>query len=204
MLVFPHIPKTAGSSFGNALKSVYKGELILDYTTVKRKNMSRLTTRLEGLSRRLLKPRAKVVYGHFWLYKYRGLATHRGAFFRNPIERAMSHYFYTERTAIDPLEFVKWPMISGVYANYLSGFPVEKLSFVGITEEYELSCRLFGKIFGRELMVRHDRTGDGIDYRAWLRDRSMLDAVIESQANNQHIYDQARRRFDTLCRTYLV
>jgi hypothetical protein len=52
----------------------------------------------------------------------------------------MSHYFYTERTHIDPVEFAV--SFAGIYDEYLGGVAIDDLDYVGITEEFDLSCRL--------------------------------------------------------------
>jgi hypothetical protein len=201
MLALAHVPKTAGTSLLKALQSVYPGEMILDYLVMDRIPRSPMRVKLDAISRRVRQPRAKLVYGHFPLGKYRWLASQFGAFFRDPIDRTMSHYFYTERTQIDPVEFAA--QVASFYHRCLGGVAVDDLAYVGITEEFDLSCQLFTAVFGRKLTVRHDRKGDGIDYRAWLSERDALEGVQRTQAANREIYDAARRRFDALCRIHL-
>lgn len=200
MLAFAHIPKTAGTSLLKALQCAYPGEMITDYLVMDRVPRSALQLKVDAIVRRVRRPRAKVVFGHFPLGKYRGIAGQFGAVFRDPIDRVMSHYFYTENAG-DPVQFGN--RFAGIYDYYLGGIPADRLTYVGITEEFKLSCRLYAAIFGRELILRHDRKGDGIDYSEWLRERGALHSVEQTQRANRAIYDAARRRFDALCRTHL-
>jgi hypothetical protein len=121
------------------------------------------------------------------------LASQFGAFFRDPIDRTMSHYFYTERMHIDPVEFAA--QVASFYHRCLGEVAVEDLAYVGITEEFDLSCQLFTAVFGRKLTVRHDRKGDGIDYRAWLSERNALEGVPAHTGRQSR---DLRRRSQTL------
>ena len=203
MLAFAHIPKTAGSSFRKALTEVYGKRLVLDYEVMKRRELSPLRMKLDAVMRRLRAPRAQVIYGHFPLGKYRGLAGRFGAFFREPIDRTMSNYFYTERTHIEPLAYIATPKVVRFYEFYLGGLTIERLDFVGITEEYDRSCRLFEAIFGRPLPRFRERVGINLDYHRWLEEHGCLEAACQAQSANRQIYDAARRRFESLCQRYL-
>jgi hypothetical protein len=200
MLALAHIPKTAGTSLLKALQRAYPGEMITDYLVMDRVPRSAIQVKYDAIVRRVRQPRAKVVFGHFSLGKYRWIAGQFGAVFRDPIDRVMSHYFYTEGTD-DPVQFGN--RFAGIYDQYLGGIPTDRLTYVGVTEEFNLSCRLYAAIFGRELILRHDRKGDGINYREWLRERGALDSVEQTQRANQVIYDSVRKRFDALCRAHL-
>lgn len=202
MLAFTHIPKTAGSSLRSALKEVYGSRLVLDYETRPRE-ISPWRRKVNAVLRRLRAPRAQVIYGHFPLGKYRGLARHFGAFFRDPTNRTMSDYFYSQHTHIEPLVYVSRPKAVRFYEFFLGGLPIERLDFVGITEEYDLPCRLFEAIFGRRLSRYRERVGSNLDYRRWLQERGCLEAACQAQSINRQIYDAARRRFDSLCQRYL-
>jgi hypothetical protein len=92
---------------------------------------------------------------------------------------------------------------AGIYDQYLGGVAIDDLDYVGITEEFDLSCRSLEAVLGRPLVRKRERTGDGIDYRAWLRDRGALEAIERTQTANRRAYDAARRRFDLLCRIHL-
>ena len=85
-----------------------------------------------------------------------------------------------------------------LYRLFTSGLPMERFSFVGITEEYETGLRLFRAIFGGDIPYHLVNTGECLEVNN--RERK---AVERTQGENQSIYDEARRRFDAQCRLYL-
>lgn len=134
------------------------------------------------------------------------------AFFREPVDRVISQYRYWQRKP-DPknamwakfdaesmslIRFGSMPRQRRLYRLFTSGLPMERFSFVGITEEYETSLRLFRAIFGVDIPYHRVNTGERIEVNN--RERK---AVERTQGENSSIYDEARRRFDAQCRLYL-
>jgi hypothetical protein len=106
------------------------------------------------------------VHGHFVATKYwrRYPAARFMAWFREPVERLLSHYHYwlrepdlenaTCRRLHDEelsLEaFAAIPEMRDVHKRFLGKVPVDALAFVGITERYDESIELFRSAFFAE------------------------------------------------------
>lgn len=223
-IVSVHIPKTAGWSFRTGLLSAFGERLLLDYSD--RPLDGALSARWRRLRKRLALSMTGVggverfvasydaIHGHFIASKYSALGE-RGAlcaFFRDPAERAISQASYWRRNP-DP-ENAMWrefdaktmtsaqlaatPRQRRIYALFTGGIPLERFAFIGITEEYETSLRLFNEMFGVNVMHRKVNVGDRTEV-----DKREREAITSAQRENYLIYDRARRRFDVLCHRYL-
>ncbi|MCA9021786.1 MAG: hypothetical protein KDA74_16665, partial [Planctomycetaceae bacterium] len=119
----------------------------------------------------------------------------RALFFRRPHERAVSHYYYLKKRnklsdEVSITEFINRPRVQNLYSFYSYNFPVEELVYVGITERYSESIRLFNAIFGTKLIENKDRVNES-------RPDSNLEIKIP-QSDNQDIYNKALQRFEYL------
>lgn len=87
-IISVHVHKTAGGTFGRALKQVY-GELQV-FSDYQEEN---LETILAGLS---VQPHVRVIHGHFDARKYKGYfsSAKRIIWLRNPIIQFISGYFF--------------------------------------------------------------------------------------------------------------
>ena len=222
MIVSIHIPKTAGTSFRKGLERKFGDRLLADYgdrplSDSISDRWRRLRARQEVFRRRDgLKRDYDVVHGHFLASKYSSLKHDAAfcAFFRDPVDRALSQYRYWQSNP-DPqnrmwrkfhaegmtlARFASLPRQRRLFALFTAGWPVERFAFVGITEEYRLSLDLFSAIFGVD--IRHHRSNVGAEAEDGLDGRERR-AVEAAQRANYRIYDEARRRFEALCRRYL-
>ena len=170
MLISVHLPKTAGSSFQEALESYFGEKLSLDYasrpinqSSYERKASS-LTAAL-GLACRYDKLGAACIHGHFLPIKYRWLKTASRKKFvvwlRDPIERLASHYYYwisdynpdtagrLRRRVVEENWDIERFCFSGemrnIYSQWIWGFPMDRFDFVGITENYASDLNYFAR-----------------------------------------------------------
>lgn len=226
MIVFVHMPKTAGQSLHAALEDAYPQRCLADSSDVpisdfwrhkKKRLLSRFKARLRGGE---LVKRYDLVFGHFIASKYAGLPGEKQfcAFFRDPVDRVCSHYHFWKRVVkhdnslrckmyarnMDLTAFANEPKMRRLYELFLGGYGVEDLAFVGLTEQYDRSLELYGKIFGRTLGHKKVNVGTITAYKDTLAQEGILEAVNESQTANQRIYTAAKARFETLCATYGV
>ena len=220
-IVSVHIPKTAGWSFRTGLLSAFGERLLLDYSDRPldgtpsarwRRLRARLAFSKTGVERFVANYDA--VHGHFMAPKYSPLGD-RGAlcaFFRDPADRAMSQISWWRRNP-DP-ENAMWrkldakkmtaaqlaamPRQRRIYALFTGNIPLERFAFIGITEEYETSLRLFNRMFGVNVMHRKVNVGDRTEV-----DKREREAIVSAQRENYLIYERARRIFDVLCHRYL-
>lgn len=93
-----------------------------------------------------------------------------------------------------------------VFRIFLGRTRVDRLDFVGLTEDYARSLQLFEAIFGCELTEyrRNVNQARPDDYGTYLQDRGVHQTVSRLMAENQRTYDLARMRFETLCRDFGV
>jgi hypothetical protein len=157
-----HVPKTAGSSFRSVLMAVYGDRLYLDYSA----RMNRPTGargEFEAARRRSFRavPRnARAIHGHWPLAGYADgfPKAARIVWLREPVDRLISHYFFWKqsRGAVDDhplrhelwdsgmslIDFARKPQMRDIVAtHYLRGYDLSDLSFVGITEHFEIELQ---------------------------------------------------------------
>jgi hypothetical protein len=155
-----HLPKTAGTSFGDALSARFAQRYRRDYDDggISRPADERQAAALAAgaiLARQGLGD-AACVHGHFLPVKYLPLAASCELIFvtwmREPVARLLSHYYYWQesydekssaphhRQVIEEgwtLEkFCLSERFRNIYAQYLWCFPLHNFAFVGISEHY--------------------------------------------------------------------
>ncbi len=217
MLFFVHMPKCGGSSLRKTLAEAYGDRLLLDYTNpLKMSPLRRQAELLNGY----LKGRKRAagydcVFGHYCFDRYAGYGsadgTRRAAFFREPMDLLCSRYFYLQRKHPEDYQesietFVARRVNRSFFRIFLGRTRVDRLDFVGLTEDYARSLQLFEAIFGCELTEyrRNVNQARPDDYGTYLQDRGVHQTVSRLMAENQTIYDLTRRRFESLCREYGV
>lgn len=225
MILSVHIPKTAGTSFKTSLQDVYGDRCLMDYGNDKPMSwllehiMRRLKTRWSARrSKDSLIHNYDVIHGHYSLGKYRFLPQRRtAAFFRDPVNQAVSHYTYVARdvnpdsafhrkvyTEKAPFrDYLRMPNYSSSYRIYLSGRDPQTLDFVGITEEYADSVALFERIFGVKMKIHEANKNEDNDYTELIDAVGGRKVLEDRLAVNMHYYKLARQRFDDLRRRLL-
>ncbi|MBN1848827.1 MAG: sulfotransferase family 2 domain-containing protein [Deltaproteobacteria bacterium] len=224
-----HIPKTAGVSFSHALNKAFGMNRILsDYEEgIESDQGQDIRRRLVGkqfvrIHKDEIIQNYDVVHGHFQADKYLSLGKNARfcAFFRDPIERLCSHYFYWLRVpdlkntqckdlielGMSIQEFSHFETQKHFYKRILGRVQIDDFTFIGLTEYYKESIHLFNKIFNLQLEDSdHDNsnhTTTQIDYKAQLKEGGIYEEIKELQEENQWIYDQARKRFELLFNTF--
>lgn len=176
MIISLHLPKTAGGSFGAALKQHFGTKLLRDYadrpmnTPEYERNQAALETSLRNAENDF--PGIECIHGHFLPIKYLLLASKRQVKFvtwmRNPVERVLSHYFFWKRTynpSTAPRlhrkliednwsmeRFCLGPELRDWYWQFLWGFPIDYFEFVGVTEFYEDDFEYFTRHYLQALI----------------------------------------------------
>jgi hypothetical protein len=168
-LVSVHFPKTAGTSFGLALRRSHGEGLLEDYGMLAL-NTPRVRREWQairsGLCARFHCGVPRAIHGHFLPIKYRfALRSHPTRYvtwLRHPVERLLSHYYFWLRTAAaatpaQPLRYrvvrEQWslerfcfaPQVRNLYSQFLWGFPPSRFDFIGITEHYESDLATFAR-----------------------------------------------------------
>lgn len=157
-----HLPKTAGTSFGAALRQAYGVGYHEDYGDLPMQHAA-WRRQWHAVGSAFLQPPAipdtvQCIHGHFLPLKYRRLLARREAscitWLRDPVERVASHYHYWRRDydGGDPAQPLRNRMLReewsferfalgaemrDVYTRYLWRFDPRRFDFIGITEHYE-------------------------------------------------------------------
>jgi len=224
LVVSVHVPKTGGLSFQELLGGIFPGRLLLDYDerplapapAARLRNAWARARRVRSI-RTLLRQGPVAVHGHFLARKYRSHFpdARYAAWFRDPVERLASHYYFWKRSPdfanplceqmhaerMDLVAFAQLDAMQNVHARFLDGLPVSELAFVGLTEDYAAGVDLFLRTFpapdgGVETARRNanpDRVAEAYDLS--VAARSAIESV---NREDRRLYDEARRRADQL------
>lgn len=227
MLISIHIPKTAGSSFKREIAEAKLGNPYFDYednilSYYPRHVARRLARRLYARCFwRNVEAKYEIIHGHFMANKYRGLFSEERfiAFFRDPIDRVVSHYYFwknglshlhvkhsfysqTVGAGMDLVEFSETDWMREFYRRILGGVPLKHFYFIGLTEEYSRSLALLSALTGATLAACVDNSNaqrprlDNIP-------KSQLDALRKANCDNLEIYREATSVFHERCRSVL-
>ena len=154
-LISLHIPKTAGTSFRNILKSVYGDKLVVRFDI----NNKGVKLNQKSYPSKDL-PSAKVIHGHFI---FKELTEHfelpddikKITWLRDPVQRVISNYCYLDsrlKTILDEekrglnilkkmqrslTEYARDERNQNRQSKFLEGTDLEAFDFVGITENFE-------------------------------------------------------------------
>lgn len=171
MIVSCHVPKTAGTSFGELLVRYFSDRVHLDYGDrvgwdTEEGNAWREERKT---SQRPLGPQIECVHGHFYVSKYLDLIPHPliVTFLRQPVERVVSNFRFLRahpeirhplvaefhKAKPDLKEWAAWPWARNLQSKVLAGIALENMALVGITEHYRKSIERFDAIFHTKLQV---------------------------------------------------
>jgi hypothetical protein len=213
MLISLHLPKTAGSSFFASLKDHYGNHLLRDYadlpinTPVLKRNGNALTRCIVNGVKSY--ENIECIHGHFLPLKY---LMFRDAKFvtwmRDPVERLASHYYYwlrnynPDKAPLLQKKVVeeKWslerfclsPELRNFYSQFLWGFPIQRFSFIGITEYYETELEYFSKKILGTTLKSHGRninpSNKGVSY---YEDKNLRVKVEQYHSKDVLLYKRA-------------
>ena len=169
MIVFTHIPKTAGTSIRDSIIKK-KGEAAIFFDYSRPFSDSEIKRNIKCIAHSFTSRRnreQKIIFGHFMTGKYcnfttAGFVRRPGysyvTFLRDPLQRAVSHFHYWKRiVGTDNRVWVKftnenWDLERFLTSNYFANFQskflygcnLDTFDFVGVTEQYDRSLELLG------------------------------------------------------------
>jgi hypothetical protein len=167
-ILFIHIPKTAGTSFRVSAQSYYEeNEIFYDYSPQAKETSSSIVEMIYEArdpylfyEKTLLKLEKSFLSGHFHSNKYASLydSLNIVSFVRHPIEQVISHFnHYKNRHNYtkDFKTFIKEKRFCNLQSKLLEGKPIGMYGFLGITESYDDSIRLFNSLYKTNLEIVH-------------------------------------------------
>jgi len=188
MILSIHVPKAAGNSFRLLLKAGFGARMMKDYGDWAG---CRVPEAMEHCHSRTLAMRARrdelfekydVIHGHFAPDKYLGLFPVEDfvAFFRDPYQQALSHYYFLLRNPqrdhpeerifheakMTLHDYLSWEAFHDHQTQYLGSLSIDDFAMVGLSEEFYKSVELFNSMFGSDLRgnsflnVNPDTQGD--------------------------------------------
>jgi hypothetical protein len=197
--LFVHIPKTAGTSFRDALE--YDYNVVSDYgidslkTTSELKEKIYVEHNMYSLKKMLERNQTCWLCGHVPLQRYIDFVPVLNivSFVRSPLKQLLSHYnhfvSYNDFKG-DLNDFLKMSGVLNVQHRALSFLPLGLLGCVGITEEYDDSLRIINHnmktaILPAELNVNRSKTLDELDLNEELKSLVLSKIDLDVQLYNE-------------------
>lgn len=214
-LISLHIPKSAGTSFRNTLKSIYGESAVirLDISRKKIEEERQLILRIneKAYNKSSLSRRVDVLHGHFIiddLQQQFELPANVPyiTWLRHPVERVISNYYYLverlesiikeEQRNVDILnkmmrdlrEYAKRPGNCNRMASFLGSKPLSSFEFIGIQEHYAEDLAAMSQHFGwpAPSVLHHNKTGSKHAVSEKLRQK-----IAEWNAEDMALYEEA-------------
>lgn len=220
-LVSVHVPKVAGLSFQKHLTHLFGKRVIWDYNHTDRPDY-----KPEKPSPRLLAQlrtnKTTVIHGHLFLSKYHHIpGLQRAMWFRDPVQRLLSHYYYWLRSpdmdhpncqklherGLSVMSFAELPELQNVFTRFLDGEPLKELNWVGLLEDYQASIDLFYAMYAigqdpHELKAYQNKNAGRGDKEKYSLDRITTEAIEKLNAKDMDLYALANLKFKELGKRY--
>ena len=200
-LYFIHIPKTAGTSFREALERsfhVYKdyGEDSKQTSPVIKQYLYDEDD-LYSLKKKVLEKNSFCLTGHTSMMKYISFVPieHTVTFIRKPVEQLLSHYNHfvmLHDYKGELAEFLKKPMNKNLQSRCLQGLPLGLIGYIGLTEKYDESIDIINQQYGLSLgrkkyNVNKSRALIGNELEQHLNER-----FLEKNKQDIEMYEEAK------------
>ncbi len=168
-IIFVHVPKTAGSSFVYYLYKVYskKYKFIRDTEKYWRK---------VGTDVREYESN-DIIYGHFHYSKYMHLNGRMITLLRNPVERVISQYYYSNKPEdvdedISLEDYASLEVCRNMIAKQLGN--LDNFDFIGFQETFNNTLLRAEKFLGIKFLQRRD-----IKYRNNKKGKKFIDDKVK-------------------------
>lgn len=200
-----HVPKTAGTTFGNILQQIYGVDRVfLDYPWTL------------PIEREESQPPFQVIHGHFPASKYQNFPDRvkRIVWMRNPIDRLVSHYFYWKSLPISPqtgelhryvvenqlglLDFAKISAMQNHISKWYIDIDLSQFYFVGIHEFFQADWNQLSTILGAfNVKYNLNNSNTNPEYRSFkksLEYKELIWELIKLNSEDVRIYQMAMQK----------
>jgi hypothetical protein len=155
MLISVHVPKCAGTSFRLLIDKLFGSGVWHNYGIIVSKEQAKAELIPDG---------TRIIHGHFLADAFDRVAPSRSlvTWVRHPVQRVVSNYYHFLRSpdmrddccrilherklGIRQFSDLEW-MQNGI-SRYLAGKPIDQFEFVGVSEQFPQSMRLFCATYG--------------------------------------------------------
>lgn len=209
MIISVHLPKCAGNSFKRSLEEIYSGNVYFDYENridSPRYKFSKIYNNFKKFDYSKFN-QTKIIHGHFFADKYLSSFSNSEyiTWLRNPVERVISHYFfwkkypdfehpickYVVKNNLSLTEFSRIKYMKNIQSTYLSNTNLEKFKFIGITESYDASFKLFLKIFNHGYYQTYQLNQNKSNYNLDHTPKQVIDNITNNNLKDLKLYDEA-------------
>lgn len=218
MILSIHVPKAAGNSFRELLQAKFGDRMMGDYGDWAGFDNPEANERRLARTREMrqrgpeLQAKYDIIHGHFVADKYEGLfpETKYLAFFRDPYQQAVAHYYFLLRNPqrdhpeerifhenkMTLHDYLHWEAFRNHTSQYLGTIPIDAFTMVGMSEEFPRSLELFKAAFGLDLgrerfvNVNEERRTSGYDI-----DDEIRKAVDKYRPADIELYRRAKELF---------
>ena len=192
-----HVPKAAGTSFLNLLKKTYGGNVKTDYLDIMNLNAVILHNVPTSFKYPPKIHKRMIISGHFKASKYLHLKRPFVTWVRNPVDRAISHYYYWKKLWLKPkkrnwdeklsklfesgMDLVQFSEIFSNQMSYFLDVDLKRFVFIGVAEYYNESIKWLGKILDKDIPIGNKKLNVGNKHK--------ISADIRSKIANNHKKD---------------
>ena len=175
MIVSVHIRKCAGTTFKAALGGFYGDRAMFDYGDEIGSDTAKSVTKRayrydQAVARKdQIETDYDIIHGHFFAQKYQFLDVklQYSTVLRHPVARILSNYFYLKRNpdrqhgdayvvnelGYDLEQYIEHPDSQNLQAHFLGDVALSAFAFVGISEHYVQTLKLFNATFKTSLDI---------------------------------------------------
>jgi len=211
MLIFVHIPKTAGTTIKNSLLKHFQKDIYLDYNKPLSDDIKSRAKRAVDYILKYNRKKYACIFGHFQAKKYKFIKNARYCtFLRDPIDSLCSHYFYwqynpdfsnsmcrklhTENMSLP--EFANLHLQRHFYSFFLKGIKLKSFDYIGIFEYFQESIDLFHDTFGIKIENKVlNKNPVQKNYKEILIKDNIYEEILSAQQENMKIYHEALEIF---------
>lgn len=213
MFVSIHLPKCAGQSLQDSLKSAFGDRIYLDYgdkiLDPRRETLTYRANRRRKIAGAIQsgKFNVDIVHGHFYAAKYIDLIDRPKwmTVVRDPLNLLPSYYNYLRRAEHTSLltetakqcdtllDFINKPIFRNVQSKLLGPLMVSDFHFIGLQEHFELTTLCLSAIYGKELPIVDRNVNPAGSHYDLSTDEKI--AIIRNNAKDIELYSAARNVF---------
>lgn len=213
-LLFVHIPKTAGTSFRNAVEKTFgSNNICRDYGSDSNDTSEIIKQYIYGtkdfyqFKKIFEESNYSVMSGHFPYSKYCPLfdAQNVVTFVRDPVDRLFSEYLHFKRHKgykKSLSDFCNQERNINMMSRYLNGMDWTSVGFIGITERYDESLMVLGNQIGINLPVLRENVAPLNQKDKYKIDQSVLEMIKELNGSDISLFREIENHFDIRYQMY--